>query len=110
SGLVALTLMRRLFISLPSSTAPSEPNLIQKLLKSSVPIAFYDLFNIGVMHVDLLILGTFIGRAPGVTLETVGIYAAAVQLTSGVRKVSQIFTPIFTPVIAPKILAGKVRE
>lgn len=110
SGLVAFALMRRLFISLPASRAVNESNLIPKLLRNSAPIALYDFLNIGLMHLDVLILGTFIGRAPGVTLETVGIYAAAVQLTSGVRKVTQIFTPIFTPVIAPKIFAGKIPE
>ncbi len=110
SGLVAFALMRRLFISLPSSTSPNDPNLIPKLRRNSLPIALYDLLNIVLMHLDVLILGAFIGRAPGVSLETVGIYAAAVQLTGGLRKVSQIFTPIFTPVIAPKIFAGKIPE
>jgi O-antigen/teichoic acid export membrane protein len=110
SGLVAFTLMRRLFIPLPSSGAVNDANLIPKLMRNSAPIALYDFLNIALMHLDVLILGTFIGRAPGVTLETVGIYAAAVQLTGGVRKVSQIFAPIFAPVIAPKIFSGKIPE
>ena len=110
SGLVAFTLMRHLFIPLPSSGAVSDADLIPKLLRNSAPIAVYDFLNIGLMHLDVLILGAFVGRAPGVTLETVGIYAAAVQLSGGLRKVSQIFTPIFAPIIAPKISAGKIPE
>ena len=45
-------------------------------------------------------LGCFIGRAPGVTLTTVGIYGAVVEVASGLRKVNQAFNPIFAPLIA----------
>jgi O-antigen/teichoic acid export membrane protein len=49
---------------------------------------------------DIILLGCFIGRAPGVTLTTVGIYGAAVDTANGLRKLNQTFNPIFAPIIA----------
>ena len=51
-------------------------------------------------------LGFFIGRAPGVTLATVGIYGAALETAGGLRKVNQAFNPIFTPIIAGMTATG----
>jgi O-antigen/teichoic acid export membrane protein len=51
-------------------------------------------------------LGWFIGRAPGVTLATVGVYSATVELASGLRKVNQAFNPIFAPVVAGMTATG----
>ena len=45
-------------------------------------------------------LGCFVGRAPGVTLTTVGVYGACVEVAGGLRKVNQAFNPIFAPVVA----------
>ncbi len=109
SGLVAFFLARRLFT--PKEPVTSSPNddLVPSLLRASAPIALYDLLNIGIMRIDLIMLGWFVGRAPGVTLETLGVYAAAVEVGGGLRKVSQTFTPIFTPVVARQIGAGQIR-
>jgi len=110
SGLVAFTCARRLFISLPSASAPDDSTLVRRLVRASMPIAVYDFLNLGIMNIDVLMLGSYVGRAPGVTLETLGIYAAAVQLVGGVRKVNQIFTPIFTPIITRQISGGQMRQ
>jgi O-antigen/teichoic acid export membrane protein len=111
SGIVAFALVRRLFFSGPRpASLPPDDQLVPKLLRASAPIALYDLLNIGIMHIDVIMLGSYVGRAPGVTLETLGIYAAGVQLAGGLRKVNQAFTPIFTPTIARQISSGHMRE
>ena len=79
-------------------------------LRASAPIAVYDLLNLGIMEIDVILLGLFVGRAGGVTLETLGIYAAAVEAASGLRKVSQAFVPIFTPIVARQIASGQIRD
>jgi len=111
SGLVALFLAGRLFASEPCAASRQTGNdLVRRLLKASAPIALYDLLNLGVMHIDVIMLGWFVGRVPGVTLESLGIYAAGVQLAGGLRKVSQAFTPIFTPVVARQMASGQMHE
>jgi O-antigen/teichoic acid export membrane protein len=55
---------------------------------------------------DVFMLGWFIGRAPGVTLATVGVYSAVVEVASGLRKVNQAFNPIFAPVVAGMTVTG----
>lgn len=110
SGLVAFACARHLFKIGPRVQNAPNKDLVPNLLKASAPIALYDLLNIGIMRIDLIMLGWFVGRAPGVTLETLGIYAAAVELAGGLRKVSQSFTPIFTPTVARQISAGRIRE
>jgi len=109
SGLVAFVLARKLFMAKGTDHPPND-KLVPSLLRASAPIALYDLLNIGIMRIDVILLGWFVGRAPGVTLETLGIYAAAVEVGSGLRKVSQSFTPIFTPIVARQIGAGQIRE
>ncbi len=110
SGLVAFFLARRLFASEPRASSARQDNaLVRKLVRASAPIALYDLLNLGVMHIDVIMLGWFVARAPGVTLETLGIYAASVQLVGGLRKVGQAFIPIFTPVVARQISTGQMR-
>jgi O-antigen/teichoic acid export membrane protein len=54
-------------------------------------------------------LGLYVGRAPDVTLETLGIYAAACAVGGGLRKINQAFTPILTPVVARQMATGDVR-
>jgi O-antigen/teichoic acid export membrane protein len=112
SGLVALFFALRLFASEPHAAASGQTSndLVKRLLNASAPIALYDLLNLGIMHIDVIMLGWFVGRAPGVTLQSLGIYAGAVQLAGGLRKVSQAFTPIFTPVVARQMSSGQVRE
>lgn len=109
SGLVAFICARRLFVERPARSAHPADGLVPRLVRASAPIALYDLLNLGIMHIDVIMLGWFVGRVPGVTLETLGIYAAGVQLAGGLRKVSQAFTPIFTPIVAQQIAAGQMR-
>ena len=52
------------------------------------------------------LLGYFIGRGPGITLTTVGVYAAVVDTANGLRKVNQAFNPIFAPVVAGMTATG----
>ena len=108
SGLVAFGLARRLFRA-RLTDSPSN-HILSGLFRASAPIAIYDLLNIGIMRIDVSMLGWYVGRAPGVTLETLGIYAAAVELGGGLRKVSQIFTPIFTPLAARHFSRGRVED
>jgi O-antigen/teichoic acid export membrane protein len=70
----------------------------------------YDLINIGVMQVDVIMLGLYAGHVRGLSLETLGIYAAGVEVATGLRKISQIFSPIFAPVVARQIAAGEMRR
>ena len=111
SGLVAFTFARRLFVpAAGAAPAPARHDLVPALVRASAPIALYDLLNIGIMQVDVIMLGLFVGRAPGVTLETLGIYAAGVEVAGGLRKVNQAFTPIFTPIVAQQMSAGRIRD
>ncbi|MEP6956545.1 MAG: oligosaccharide flippase family protein, partial [Chthoniobacterales bacterium] len=112
SGLVAFFLARRLYRMTPEvePVPHSHSHLTRKLMRASAPIALYDLLNLGVMHIDVIMLGLFVGRAPGVTIETLGIYAAAVQIGGGLRKISQAFTPIFTPVVARHLVQAELRN
>ncbi|MGI8437784.1 MAG: lipopolysaccharide biosynthesis protein [Chthoniobacterales bacterium] len=110
SGLVAFLLARRLFArTAPAVAGPVERGFTNRLMQASGPIALSDLLNVGVMQIDLILLGWFVGRAPGVTLATLGIYTAGVEIASGLRKVSQAFLPIFMPVVARQIAAGQMR-
>ncbi len=59
------------------------------------------------MQIDVVMLGLYVGQAPGLTLETLGIYAAAGEVATGLRRISQIFSPIFAPVVARQIAAGE---
>ena len=106
SGLVAFFLARRLFVDRGS---PSADPAASSLVRSSAPVALYSLINIAIMQLDLIVLGLFVGRARGVTLETIGIYAAGVQIAGGLRKISQVFTPIFTAAVAGELAQGNLR-
>src|SRR5438477_6803374 len=111
SGIVAFVLATRLFAQpAPNAASRADPRLVASLLRASTPIAMYDLLNLGIMEIDVIVLGLFVGRAHGVTLETLGIYAAAVEAAGGLRKVSQAFVPIFTPIVARQIATGQIRD
>ncbi len=69
------------------------------LLRFSAPIAIYSLLNMLIMRMDVLLLG-FLGPAAGVSLGTIGIFVASVEVAGGMRKVRQAFDPMFTPIIA----------
>ena len=101
SGLVALKLAANLFQA-GRSDGDSDSRLheARQLLAYAAPISTYQLLNTLISRLDVISLGYFVGRAPGVTLATVGIYAAIVDTANGLRKVNQAFNPIFAPVVA----------
>jgi len=107
SGLVALFLAASLFRSAPSrSTEFSYRTESKRLLAFAAPISAYDLLNAVIVRLDVIMLGCFVGRAPGVTLTTLGIYGAAVEVAGGLRKVNQAFNPIFAPIVASLTVEG----
>jgi O-antigen/teichoic acid export membrane protein len=101
SGLVAFVLASALFRSAPTARGViSCRSEARRLLAYAASISGYDLLNALIVRLDVIMLGCFIGRAPGVTLPAVGIYGAVVEVASGLRKVNQAFNPIFAPLIA----------
>ena len=107
SGFVALVLAARLFRHASQDrNLPSKLKEAERLLGYSAPISAYQLINAFISGLDVIMLGYFIGRAPGVTLTTVGIYAAVVSIANGLRKVNQAFNPIFAPVVAGMTATG----
>jgi len=101
SGTVALFLAASLFSPGDDRSAEfSYRTEARRLLTFAVPIGAYDFLNAIIVRLDVVMLGCFIGRAPGVTLTTVGVYGAVVEVASGLRKVNQAINPIFAPVVA----------
>lgn len=111
SGIVALALASSLFRSAPRSRGAIKYRTeARRLLAYSASICGYDLINGLIVRLDVVMLGCFVGRAPGVTLATVGIYGAVVEVASGLRKVNQTFNPIFAPLIAGMTVDGDQRH
>ncbi len=107
SGLVALALASSLFRSAtPARGRIAYRTEARRLLGYSASICGYDLINSLIVRLDVVMLGCFVGRAPGVTLATVGIYGAVVEVGSGLRKVNQTFNPIFAPLVASMTANG----
>lgn len=107
SGVVALFLAASLFCSSPSRPATlSYSAEARRLLTYAAPISAYDLLNAVIVRLDVVMLGCFVGRAPGVTLTTLGIYGAAVEVAGGLRKINQAFNPIFAPIVAGLTVDG----
>src|SRR3984893_10710697 len=107
SGGVALFLAASLFRSAPSPSATlSYLAESRRLLTYAAPISAYDLLNSIIVRLDVVMLGCFVGRAPGVTLTTLGIYGAAVEVAGGLRKIYQAFNPIFAPIVAGLTIDG----
>ncbi|MEP6811328.1 MAG: oligosaccharide flippase family protein, partial [Chthoniobacterales bacterium] len=108
SGLVALFLAASLFRSAPPYPAQfSTRQEARRLLAYGAPISAYELMNATIVRLDVILLACFIGRAPGVTLVSVGIYGTVVEVAWGCRKVTQAFTPILGPVVAGISVDGK---
>jgi O-antigen/teichoic acid export membrane protein len=101
SGAVALSFASKLFRGAPTREGSALfQTETRQLLGYGIPIGAYQLLNTLISRLDIILLGCFIGRAPGVTLATVGIYGAAVDTANGLRKLNQSFNPIFAPIIA----------
>jgi O-antigen/teichoic acid export membrane protein len=100
SGIVALILASKLFSGVTVRDPVSIWSEAKPLLAYAAPISVYQMFNTFILRLDVIMLGWFIDRAPGVTLATVGVYSVTVEVASGLRKVNQAFNPIFTPVVA----------
>ena len=107
SGLVALALAAKLFRRASEGRhVVSHLAEARQLIGYSAPISAYQLINALIARLDLILLGYFVGRAPGVTLATVGVYGAALGTANGLRKVNQAFNPIFAPVVAGMTATG----
>jgi O-antigen/teichoic acid export membrane protein len=107
SGMVALFLATSLFHSAPPRPATLSYHAeSRRLLAYAAPISAYDLLNAVIVRLDVVMLGCFVGRAPGVTLTTLGVYGAAVEVAGGLRKINQAFNPIFAPVVAGLTVDG----
>ena len=106
SGLVALVLAAGLFKASSLRGQSSIGSEILPLMGYAAPITAYQLLNAFIFRLDVIMLGWFIGRAPGVTLATVGVYGAVVDIAGGLRKVNQSFQPIFTPLVAGMTATG----
>jgi O-antigen/teichoic acid export membrane protein len=107
SGLIALALASTLFRHVPSQKDVVSPlHEARCLVAYAAPISIYQLINAFIARLDLIMLGYFVGRAPGVTLATVGVYSAVIGTANGLRKVNQTFNPIFAPVVAGMTATG----
>src|SRR4029077_15088075 len=107
SGLIALALASTLFRHVPpQKEVVSSLGEARSLLGYAAPISIYQLINAFIARLDLIMLGYFVGRAPGVTLSTVGVYSAVIGTADGLRKVNQAFNPIFAPVVAGMTATG----
>jgi O-antigen/teichoic acid export membrane protein len=84
--------------SSPALAAPTAPE--RHLVRYSATVAAYSLLNLLVNKLDLLLLGWFVGRAPGVTAATLGVYAAAGEIAGLTRKVRQALEPALTAAVA----------
>jgi O-antigen/teichoic acid export membrane protein len=113
-AVVAVALARRSLAAIPVR-APADSAGVTTLhraaastgtmLAYSLPTAGSSLLNVLVTEADVLLLAFYVGRAPGVTPETFGVFAAAAQIAVGLRKVRQIFDPIFAPVVATRSIS-----
>ncbi len=95
-GLMAFMLARGLFAG--RTIGPAQPGTAS-ILRFSTPIAVYSLLNLLIMRMDVLLLG-FMGPSVGVSIGTIGVFVASVEIAGGMRKVRQAFDPMFTPIIA----------
>jgi O-antigen/teichoic acid export membrane protein len=76
------------------------------LLRFAVPVAGTSILGLLLTRLDVLLLGFFVGSAPGVTPFTVGAYAAAAEWAGGLRKLRQVFDQAFAPIVAQASTGG----
>src|SRR4029453_16079571 len=106
SGIIAFIFASKLFSGVTVRDTVSIWAEAKPLVAYAAPISLYQMLNAFILRLDVIMLGWFIGRAPGVTLATVGIYSATVELAGGLRKINQAFNPIFAPVVAGMTATG----
>lgn len=120
AGVVAYVLARRALSARLAATTSIEPAIaaapvdlpmrapsVPAMLSFSLPIAGSSLLTVLVMQADVLLLGLYVDRAPGVTVEAFGIFCAAAEIAGGLRKVRQVFDPIFAPVVATRAVSSQ---
>ncbi|MFL6530152.1 MAG: polysaccharide biosynthesis C-terminal domain-containing protein [Chthoniobacterales bacterium] len=95
-GLMAFFLARSLVVG--QDIGSGEPGTAS-LIRFSAPIAIYGVLNLLIMRMDVLLLA-FLGPSVGVSMATIGVFVASVEISGGMRKVRQAFDPMFTPIIA----------
>jgi len=103
-GLVACLLARRSLGRVPGDE-PANRRSTWSAVRFSAPIAGSGLLTVLMLNIDVLILGAYVGRVPGVTVEAFGAFCAAAEIAGGMRKVRQVFDPIFAPVAATRAAA-----
>lgn len=77
-----------------------DENPVDGLLRFAAPVAGTSVLGLLLTRLDVLLLGFFVGSAPGVTPFTVGAYAAAAEWAGGLRKLRQVFDQAFAPIVA----------
>jgi len=85
-GLTAYVLARR---AVRRAEAGRRGGNAAGLLRLSATLAATGFFNLAVMRMDVLVLGLFVGRAPGLTAAAFGVYCAAAEVAGVTRKVRQ---------------------
>ena len=106
SGVVAFALAARLFRGVPHCKGIAIRSEMKRLLGCAFPIGAYQFLNALILRIDIIMLGWFVDRAPGVTLTTVGIYGVALGIANGLRRVNHAFNPIFQPIMAEMTATG----
>ncbi len=98
---------RALTTRIPARDGSRAPRLrsLGDMLRFSLPTAGSSLLTVLVLQADVLMLGAYVNRAPGVTAVTFGVFCAAAEITGGLRKVRQVFDPIFAPIVAARSLS-----
>ncbi|MEY2601775.1 MAG: hypothetical protein QOJ36_1094 [Verrucomicrobiota bacterium] len=108
AGFIGFAFASKLFQNLPKERRPGSHRAeAGRLLAYALPIGADQFLNVFIWRVDVILLGWLVGRAPGVTLTTLGIYSAVVGIAYGLRRVSQAFIPIFAPVVAGMTATGE---
>lgn len=103
-AVVAIVLAARTIAASPPTqgrgVSAGTPPTLSEMVRFALPVSGSGLLNALALRVDVLLLGAFVGRAPGVTLESFGVFCAATEVAGGLRKIRQVFDPIFAPVAA----------
>jgi O-antigen/teichoic acid export membrane protein len=108
AGLIAFILASRLFRHVPDERrVGSRRAEARRLFAYALPIGADQFLNTYIWRMDVILLGWSVGRVPGVTLTTLGIYGGVVGIAYGLRRVSQAYVPIFAPIVAGMTATGE---